>query len=397
MKAEDFPILYLVVGTFLKPGTTERILGGTETYTDALVQLARRAGGKAVVFQRSKTSFETDIPDYSRVIGWSSVEELRGQLRKYRSKAHGVLIQYDGMFIPDEDELPCVIVQHGIGGDGTADPKDRPFWLQKLADWRRFWRVARGPHTSLPILKSVNHVVCVDTNFINHMRSAMPMYDWTDRLFYLPNFANLHPPEAVTNKWAGARTGALNVLFARRFEFHRGTWLWVECVRDLAREFPESQFRFCGHGPGEQAVRNLMTSSPNVTCYSRPFEAMQRELAEVHISVVPSLWSEGTSLSCIEAMAAGCAPVVSNVGGLGNLVVPGYNGELLPPTVDEFRRAVRNLLTNPALAEAYGRRSYDMASQSFSRTVWENRFQTLLQRLQDKPGLQSLQRRFKPR
>ncbi|WP_350563863.1 glycosyltransferase family 4 protein, partial [Psychrobacter sp. CAL346-MNA-CIBAN-0220] len=59
-----------------------------------------------------------------------------------------------------------------------------------------------------------------------------------------------------------------------------------------------------------------------------------------HIAIIPTLGSEGTSLSMIEAMAAGCMVISSNVGGLSNLIINGFNGRLVMPNTAEFTQAL---------------------------------------------------------
>jgi glycosyltransferase involved in cell wall biosynthesis len=55
------------------------------------------------------------------------------------------------------------------------------------------------------------------------------------------------------------------------------------------------------------------------------------------------LWSEGTSLACIEAIAAGLPVVCSPVGGLGNLVVPDFNGVIAHPEPQSFAEAIARI------------------------------------------------------
>ena len=58
------------------------------------------------------------------------------------------------------------------------------------------------------------------------------------------------------------------------------------------------------------------------------------------VAVVPTLWSEGTSLACVEAVCAGLPVVATPVGGLGNLIVPYFNGLLAEPSPLAIARAI---------------------------------------------------------
>jgi glycosyltransferase involved in cell wall biosynthesis len=161
-------------------------------------------------------------------------------------------------------------------------------------------------------------------------------------------------------------------------------------------QFPASEFRVVGYGEGEATINSLTTECPNIKMYRRAYSQMQQEHEEAHIGVVPSLWSEGTSLSCIEAMAAGCAVVCSDVGGLGNLVFPGFNGFLLPPNPEAFTRTVAELLSTPNMAGTMGLRGQQIAKSSFSLDTWEARVMEVTMDVQQTPFPGKPPRRFKP-
>lgn len=74
--------------------------------------------------------------------------------------------------------------------------------------------------------------------------------------------------------------------------------------------------------------------------------------------VVPSVWQEPFGIVTIEAMTAGRAVIVSDTGGLGELVDDGVTGLLVPPgDVDGLAKAMRTLIEDPARADEMGRRA----------------------------------------
>ena len=62
------------------------------------------------------------------------------------------------------------------------------------------------------------------------------------------------------------------------------------------------------------------------------------------VAVIPTRWSEGTSLACVEALAAGLAVVTTPVGGLANLVIPGFNGYVVAPVAEQIAGALEELV-----------------------------------------------------
>jgi len=118
--------------------------------------------------------------------------------------------------------------------------------------------------------------------------------------------------------------------------------------------------------------------NPQVTIQAIPHEAMSSHLNHTHIAVIPSTYSEGTSLSCLEAMASGCAVVATNVGGLCNIVLPDFNGMLIRPTKKDIIFALEKLTDDMAFAEKIATSGYETLCQSFSLKIWRERVQKVL-------------------
>lgn len=77
-------------------------------------------------------------------------------------------------------------------------------------------------------------------------------------------------------------------------------------------------------------------------------------LSAADIVLQPSR-SEGLPLALMEASAAGCAIIASQVGGVPEVIDDGVNGLLVPADdASALATAVRQLLENPALAQAFG-------------------------------------------
>ncbi len=100
-----------------------------------------------------------------------------------------------------------------------------------------------------------------------------------------------------------------------------------------------------GGGPEEARLKALCKDSGIENCH---FEPATNDVADwlnrIDIFVLPSR-SEALSNSLMEAMACGCCPVASCVGGNPELIDHGQNGLLFQPdSVDELAHALRELL-----------------------------------------------------
>jgi glycosyltransferase involved in cell wall biosynthesis len=74
--------------------------------------------------------------------------------------------------------------------------------------------------------------------------------------------------------------------------------------------------------------------------------------AEIDVLVVPSLWWENSPLTISEAFLAGTPVIVSDIGGMAEMVQDGVNGFRVPPGDPEaLAAALRRFVDDPTLVE----------------------------------------------
>ena len=95
---------------------------------------------------------------------------------------------------------------------------------------------------------------------------------------------------------------------------------------------------------------------------------------------------EGMPLALVEAMAAGCACVASDVVGVRGVLDPGQTGELVPEGDPVALAAVlERLLTHPVEAARLGRAARQAAETRFDRHLMHARYAQLLLGLSRSP------------
>lgn len=103
---------------------------------------------------------------------------------------------------------------------------------------------------------------------------------------------------------------------------------------------------------------------------------VDRVLAEAQVFVLASRW-EGLPLSVLEAMRAGLPVVATEVGGVGEAVVEGVTGFLVPRGDEEaLSQKLRLLLQDPRLREQMGRAGRKRYEEAFTleetvRATWD--------------------------
>jgi D-inositol-3-phosphate glycosyltransferase len=84
------------------------------------------------------------------------------------------------------------------------------------------------------------------------------------------------------------------------------------------------------------------------------------------VLAMPSL-DVGLGVAALEAMAAGKPVVAAKVGGLGESIVDGITGFLVPPqNSDALAAAIAQLIRSPGLGASMGRRGRERVRQTFS-------------------------------
>jgi len=96
------------------------------------------------------------------------------------------------------------------------------------------------------------------------------------------------------------------------------------------------------------------------------------------VAVIPSIGSEGTALSAIEAMAAGCAVIASDVGGLPNVIINGWNGLLISPESEALYGALKLLHDDRHTRRALAENAISVAYGAFSKERWERQWAAVI-------------------
>jgi glycosyltransferase involved in cell wall biosynthesis len=297
--------------------------GGRERHIRDLARLVQSEWGRRVVIvQMANRSFETTCPDGFEVVGHRAyTKNALGEPPFAWWLQHRFARRRDGVLYAASDHAFPFFrpgskgVQHGIWWDGPLSPAKR--WMQS----RRI----------LTFVQQMRSVLCVDTNLVNWLRGHGAVgLRLTERCQYVPNYADLQRLP-VTERGPGR---PLRLLYARRFHASRGPWLFLDALALLRRRGVDFAASLYTVG-GEKELRDAAFArglEDRVTVAHASLDEILDRYAEADVSVVPTLWSEGTSFSAVESVCAGVPVVATPVGGLGNLIIPDFNGQIVAPT-----------------------------------------------------------------
>ncbi len=233
------------------------------------------------------------------------------------------LPEYASGVFREDGLLTC----HGI----WFDHNNYPGSFFRTSEWfRHLFRAFANP----------NGIVSVDTHSISFIRDIWP--ELSDHITYLPNFFDKNKYKPDNSK---RRPEKLTVLFPRRAQINRGSRIFPQIVANIPYEL---NIEWIGEGDDVDMaiIKEVCAKDKRVKFGSANFDEMPARYQHADIVVIPSIASEGTSLSCIEALASGCAVIATNVGGLSDLIHDGVNGLLVDPNYQSISNAINYLVEN---------------------------------------------------
>jgi glycogen(starch) synthase len=162
------------------------------------------------------------------------------------------------------------------------------------------------------------------------------------------------------------------IFFAGRMEQRKGIHLCAEIAGSILERYDVS-FVFAGQdlfdymsGTMKPALEAKGLAESVYYLGKLGLDDVRSCLRESDVFFIPSLW-ENCPYSCLEAMAAGCAIVSSDAGGLPEIVRHGETG-LVARSNDapSFVERIGALLEDPALRDRLGRAARTSVEQSYS-------------------------------
>lgn len=151
-----------------------------------------------------------------------------------------------------------------------------------------------------------------------------------------------------------------------RLESIKGMDLAVPAFAEVHKRRPDLKLLVVGDGSQRQLmesqVKEFGLPNGSVLFAGRQNQDMLQSFYDrIDILLMPSR-SEGFGLTAIEGMARGCVPVVSDTGGLPEVVKDGVSGLLhSTESVDDMAAKIESLIDNPKLFEQLSRGAYNRA------------------------------------
>jgi glycosyltransferase involved in cell wall biosynthesis len=324
----------LIQPTFMNRQGNLYMYGGAERYVLELEKIVRSLGLNMLVVQlgdrENKNGFWICNYNAVQVVGLSieNPENLILEIEQFL--IHDALIIFSPFTLAmnSKKKIRSIGISHGV------------FW-----DSPNYHTNQNALHAAV---NRINRLVSVDTNTVNSLRSLGMGEVIKNKYEIIKNF--YEPQTFSINQSTSA--DAINILYPRRLYEARGFYLICEILSEILSIDPRVTLTFLGSGDEQEldVAKKLVTLNPGrVFHHTESPEDVWGHYFNSDIVLIPTMYSEGTSLSAIEALSCGKIVIASDVGGLTDLIIDGFNGYLCQPTSSSFlatiNKAIRNLDT----------------------------------------------------
>ena len=360
--------IFIIYESFYDKDGIDFRIGGIQTYIRYLVEVVCKAYYNPIIVQFANGHFHNRFNGTIDVYG---VDVTRRRSLKQKvltlldfvkakfSKGDLLIFATDTLYVPTFTKR-VVAIQHGVYWDLPSNKFRSALPEVLLRAIKSYYRIRRQ--------RGLQHIVCVDNNYINWLRTQ---FHWSDlKLHYIPNCVKCFDWGMETKCTVEPAIRPLKVIFARRFVEMRGTRMFANVAEWILDKYNNVEITFAGGGPDGDFLMTRFKDYPRVKFISYSSTDSISVHEDYDIAVVPSIGSEGTSLSLLEAMAAGCAVVASNVGGITNIVLDNYNGLLVNPDETSLFISLAKLIEDKTLRERLSKNAVASVTQAFSFEMW---------------------------
>lgn len=360
--------VFILYNSFFDQNGLELTIGGVQTYIKMLITVIKKGNMTPVIIQTSRREFKNEymgIDVFGVPVNDKSSKKKNARVlynktvRLYDEKKDIIIFATHSMNVKNNDKR-IIGIHHGITSD-----------IPVHSNFGSFLNIMYGMIRSLRAydtiigLKNFNYVVAVDHNVPNWYRTRLAHGEVPIRV--IPNSTYVHD-------FAKTKNSIIKIIFARRFFEYRGTKLFSSAIYPLLKCYSNIEVTFAGSGPDENYLKEKFRNFSNVDFIKYESNESLKIHEQYQVAVVPTLGSEGTSLSLLEAMATKCAVIGTNVGGLTNIILDQFNGLIIDPNVEDLTKAIETLILNEKLRERISENGFLTVKQAFNIELWEKRW-----------------------
>lgn len=261
---------------------------------------------------------------------------------------------------------PSIGISHGVAWDKVSN---------RFNTGDKYWQ---SNERFIESAKLCNEIISVDTNTVNWFQTID--YETSKKMKVIPNYVDLNVFKPIEGYKRSKNK--IVILYPRRLYKPRGYYLVLKIIDEILTRYKNVEFHFVGHGiykDTKYVLEKQKKWGDRVKWKKLSPDEMDEAYNKADITLIPTVNSEGTSLSCLEAMASGNAIIATRVGGLTDLVIDGFNGLLIEPNSESLKKAITDLIENKEKLKSFKKHAVEVAN-AFSKEVWSERWKKTVQK-----------------
>jgi glycogen synthase len=198
-----------------------------------------------------------------------------------------------------------------------------------------------------------------------------------DKLFVIPNGISTEGIKETFDAEEFRRTYARDeekiILYVGRHVYEKGIQVLIEAAPDIINSYGKVKLVIAGKGPMTEELKEktrILGLEDKINFVGYLDDSSKAKLYKISdVAVFPSLY-EPFGIVALEAMESGCPVVVSDVGGLKEIVEHKVNGmKFISGSRDSLNDNVVELLNNELLRKSVSEKAYDTVLEKYT---WNN-------------------------
>jgi glycosyltransferase involved in cell wall biosynthesis len=221
-------------------------------------------------------------------------------------------------------------------------------------------------------INKLNKVISVDSNIFNYIpnklnQKVVVVYNYVD--------CNIFKPHIFENR-------IKSIIVPRNLNPGRGVFLIPDITKEMLKTRKDFVFNIVGTGPLKDYLEDEIKKS-NLQDYIKllghvPHEKMPDLYKENYIVLIPTIFSEGTSFSALEALASQKVLVTTDVGGLREI---GHDLEtkiVIKPDPKDIAEKLLRILDDDELYAKISRQGREYICEKFNKNIWQEKWKTII-------------------
>ncbi len=228
-------------------------------------------------------------------------------------------------------------------------------------------------------IKKLDKILSVDSSLLRYTQQFFS--NERDKVDVIYNFVDTKKFSSSCKRELNINTRKFIILYPRNISFARGVHLLVPLALKLKEYGLRFEIKIVGAGIEQiggnkyesKLLNEIKENSLNdafIFTGRLQHNEMPTIMKECDMVIIPTFFSEGTSLSCLEAMASNKIVLATNIGGLNDIIIDGYNGFLCKPEADEIAEKIKYIHINFNALDYILDNAISIIDKVYSYDVW---------------------------